>query len=228
MSIIQTSENFTIRKINGPEIIQKYLSGGYTERILPEKIKTGGGGVSLGKAVGKDSGSEVFRFVDRSNNHQTIVTTNHALYQHAIDLQNGVPSEKPILSCKYCKRRNLKAPIGLPVAMETNGEQTIFSVVDAFCDFGCCFSYLKRSLNLCREYRGPLYMNSEQMLYAMYYRMHPENVGEQIREKPDWDLLRENGGPLTNEEFDNNASNYVPVSSVVVLPGKQQYVKIKA
>lgn len=227
-TVIQTSENFTIRKIDAVKTLQRYLAGEFTQRSLPDKIKTTGGNVSLGKAVGKDASSEIFRFVDRSNNNQTIVTTNHALYQHHANLANKGVSEPPLLCCKYCKRRNLKSPIGLPVSMEIVQTKAFFTVIDAFCDFGCCFSFLKRNLSLRREYRGPLYMNSEQMLYTMYYRMYPEKVGERIREKPDWGLLRDNGGPLSDEEFDNGSARYVPVDSIVTFPGKQQYIKIKS
>ena len=122
----------------------------------------------------------------------------------------------------------MKTPVGLPVAMEINGDHVTFTVVDSFCDFGCAFSFLKRQLCLSREYRGPLYMNSEQMLYSMYYRMHPDKVGERIVEKPDWDLLRENGGPLTDEEFDGISAHYVPITSVITVTGKKQYLKVKA
>ena len=228
-TVIQTADNFTIRKINALEIVRDYFKGIYKNRGLPDKkVKTGGDTVRLGKAIGKDSNSEIFRFVDHSNNHQTILTTNHSLYQYAVAKQSGVISELPIIVCKYCKRKNLKAPIGLPVSMEIEEEKVTFTVVDSFCDFGCAFSFLKRQLSLAREYRGPLYMNSEQMLYSMYYRMYPDKTGDRIREKPDWDLLRENGGPLTDEEFDGISDQYVPVTSVITVPGKKQYLKVKS
>ena len=105
-------------------------------------------------------------------------------------------------------------------------EEVSFFVIDAFCDFGCAFSNLKRRTGESRMYRAPLYTNAEQLLYCMYYRMYPDRVGESIHEKPDWDLLRENGGPLTDEEFDSETSEYISVSSVVTLPIKKQYIKI--
>ena len=68
--------------------------------------------------------------------------------------------------------------------------------------------------------------NAEQILYCLYYRVHPDKIGENINEKPDWELLKENGGPLTNEEFDNETSEYFSVPSVTVAPVKKQYFKI--
>lgn len=225
-SVVHISENFTIRKIDPEQIINAYFQGKYKNRGLPEfKVKTSTTIVRVGKDIGKDSSSEIFRFVDRSNNNQSIFTTNHALYKYHDDLQNGKFAESPILRCNYCKRNNLKKPVGIPVTMELRPSEIIFTVIDNFCDFGCAFSHLKRKLSESRGYRGPLYMNAEQLLYCMYYRMYPEREGQMIRDKPDWSLLRENGGPLTDQEFDCDASEYVPVPSVITLPAKKQYLK---
>ncbi len=108
--------------------------------------------------------------------------------------------------------------------MET--DEATFTVIDPCCDFGCAFSYLKRITLGNRFYKGPLYMNAEQMLNCLYYRMHPDRYGEAIMEKPDPDLLRNNGGPLTDEEFDNSAAEYVSVPNVVILPAKKQFLKL--
>ena len=226
-TIIHVSESFTVRKINPLEIASRYFKGEFDKRGLPNfKIQTSNALVKMGKNIGKNSDSEVYHFVDRANNNQTIYTTNHNLYQYVKNLQNGNNLEVPILRCKYCKRGNLKKPIGLPISMSKSDQEVIFNVIDSFCDFGCAFSYLKRRNSESRLYRGPLYMNAEQLLYCLYYRVYPERVGKSIKEKPDWDLLRENGGPLNDDEFDSDSAIYIDTFLIITLPAKRQYMKI--
>jgi hypothetical protein len=226
-SVIHVNENFTIRKIIPKEIASRYFKGEFDNRSLPDfKIKTSNALVKLGKDIGKDAASEVYRFIDRGNNNQTILTTNHSLYKYSIDLYNGKTPDCPIVKCKYCKRTILKKPIGLPISMNISEDEVSFTVIDSYCDFGCAFSNLKRKNCESRLYRGPLYMNAEQLLYCMFYRMYPDRIGQSIKEKPDWDLLRENGGSLTDGEFDSEISEYVSIPSLIILPSKKQYLKL--
>ena len=221
-SVIKISENFTIRKIDPKEVARKYFEKKFEKRLLPIcKVKTSGSLKNNDKNVGSTNSSEIYRFLDRSNNNQIILTTNHALYKYHLN-ENET---KPSIKCKYCKRLISKDPIGLPIYIEREKEEVRFFVIDNFCDFGCCFSFLKRKNCENRIYKGSLYMNAEQLLYCMYYRMYPKRNGESIREKPDWDLLQENGGPLNDEEFDTDNASYISIPSVVTLPSKKQYIK---
>lgn len=222
-SIIRVSENFTIRKIDPKAIVQRFFNGEYGNRNLPtNKIKISTASVKMGKDVGQKESAEVFQFKDKNNNYQTIYTTNHVSYKQFSEETN----EKPIIKCKYCKRGNLKNSVGLPIAIEKKDGVIIYYIIDSFCDFGCAFSFLKRKNSESRLFRNSLYMNAEQMLYCFYYGVYPDKVGEKIKEKPDWDLLRENGGPLTNEEFDSDSTEYVHVPSIIMLPAKKQYIKL--
>ena len=225
-TVFRVSENFSLRKIDPKLIALKFFKGDYIDRKISEKKIKKGALLKLGKNVGNDINSEVYRFKDKSNNNQTIYTTNHALYDYITKKSEGKISEMPILKCKYCKRGSLKSPIGLPISIEIDKEDVTFNVIDSFCDFGCAFSYLKRKKGESRIYRGPIYDNAEQILYALYYRVYPDRVGKDIKDKPDWDLLRENGGPLTDEEFDSEKANYVPIPSVKISSTKKQYLKL--
>lgn len=240
--IIRVAETFTLRKIPVKDITAKYLAGNYNNRPLTNnKIRTSTAALKVGRETGFDFSSEIYRFSDKHNTPQTILTTNHALYKYHECLQNGKVADVPLVKCKYCKRKITKAPIGLPVAMElssnnnntntssnsnTNNQYVTFYVIDIFCDFGCAFTFLKRRNGESRIYRDTLYMNAEQMLYCMYYRMYPDKIGASIREKPDWELLRENGGLLNDEEFDSDTTDYVSVPSLVILPAKKQYMRL--
>lgn len=225
--ILKITESFTLRKIDSKNIAKKFFAGDYQNRTLPEtKIRASVSVVKIGKEIGNDKNSEVFSYKDKNNNNQIIYTTNHTLYNYVMNSNPNSKENAPILKCKYCKRGNLRRPIGLPIKMEKKKDEITFHVIDSFCDFGCAFSHLKRRTGTHRLYRGTLFANAEQLLHLFYYRVFPDRIGESIREKPDWDLLRDNGGPLTNEEFDMNSSEYIPVPSIILQPAKQQYVKM--
>lgn len=222
-TVFRVSENFTLRKINFKEMAIKFFKGEYVNRKLPEtQIKKSGTLLKISKNVGKDITSEIFRFKDKNNNNVTIYTTNHELYKYYAN-EDG---EKPNVKCKYCKRSNLKNPMGLPISIEIYKNNDInFNVIDSFCDFGCTFSHLKRKTGQSRIYSGPLYTNAEQILYCLYYRLYPDRIGENIKSKDDWDLLKEHGGPLTDEEFDFESAQYFKIPSVTTAPVKKQYFK---
>jgi len=225
-TVFRVAENFTLRKIDAKNIALKFFKGEYSNRNISDKKIKRPALLKIGKDVGNDISSEVYRFKDKGNNNQTIYTTNHALYSYITKKNEGKMSELPILKCKYCKRGSLKSPIGLPISMEIDKDNVSFSVIDSFCDFGCAFSYLKRKKTESRLYRGPIYANAEQLLYALYYRVYPDKFGENIKDKPDWEMLRENGGPLTNEEFDSESSEYFSIPSITINSAKKQYIKL--
>lgn len=225
-TIIRISESFTLRKIDPTLILAHLLNGKYGNRNLPDKkIRNNHTLVNLGKEVGTNPQSEIYRFKDRNNNNLVIYTTNHLLYKYVQNLDKNL--EPPLLKCKYCKRGKLKNPIGLPICMEVDNNSPIFYVIDSFCDFGCCFSYLKRKLGETKLYRNHYLSNAEQLLYCYYYTVYPDKKGTNIKEKPDWELLRENGGPLNDDEFDYEQNEYIPLSSIITLPAKKQFLKLK-
>lgn len=213
-------ETFMIRRIIPKDMALKYFKGEYVNRTLPKKkVKTSSNFIKIGKELGTNSDYEVFRFIDKTNNPQTILTTNHSSYTKN-------PANNPLLRCRYCMRNNMKNPVGIPISMEIKGGKCTFACIDPCCDFGCAFSYLKR-LNLqSRFYTGPLYANAEQLLLCFYYRMYPDRKGKTIKEKPEFDLLRSNGGALTDDEFDKGSAKYIPIPSIKILPAKKQFIKL--
>lgn len=219
-------ESFSIRKIDYKEMAINFFKGIYNDRKLPENKIKGNSESSISvfsKEIGTNNSSEVYRFKDKGNNIQTVFTTNHSSYSSYLD-----KSKEVVHRCGYCKRSNMKCPIGIPIEMEIDktGQNVTFHVIGNYCDFGCALSYLKRKLSENRRYRGAHFMNSEQMLYCLFYRVYPSKSGENIKEKPDWELLRENGGCLTDAEFDSDSAEYIPIASVAIIPSKKQYLKL--
>lgn len=215
-------ESFMLRRIVPKDLAAKYFKGEFLNRKVPQtKIKTSKNFVKLGKELGKDRSYEVYRFRDKSNNAQTILTTNHSFYEQKDGEMNN------LIRCRYCMRNNMKDPVGIPISMNVdNTGKATFVCIDPCCDFGCAFSHLKRITAQNKFYVGPMYMNAEQLLNCMYCRMHPDKRGEMIQAKPDFDLLRNNGGPLTDEEFDSGSAKYISMPNIIVLPAKKQFIKL--
>jgi len=228
-SVIKISETFMLRRIDPVCILKNYLKGGYKNLEIPkQKIKSKNKRISLGKNYGDNNSYEIYRFKDKSNSKQVILTTNHLIYKHSVDKILGQNVERPIVKCLYCKRKINKTPIGIPISMETNNKtkEIKFHVDGTYCNFNCMFADFKRINDTSRIYKDPLYMDAEQLIHVMFHKMYPKQEKKRIREAPDWRLLRENGGPLTDKEFDEGNFVFIPMTSVVQVPVKRQYIKL--
>lgn len=228
-SIVKITESFMLRRIDPVDILRKYLAGQFKNKKIPEKSVTiSNTFVSLGKSLGTNPSSESYRLADKTNTGKVIVTTNHKTYQYEKDKNENRSTERPKVLCQYCKRLLTKDHPGIPIEMEVN-ERTgnaKFYVDGSFCHFGCAYASLKREIGVSKCYRDPLYMDSEQMLYCLYYRVHPDKRGSRINESPDWRLLDENGGPLSSKDFDAGTCEYVKIPQATLLPAKKQYIRL--
>ena len=219
-----------LRRIDPVLMLRRYLSGEFKNITPPKaKITMSNAFVNLNQRIGSDQTSEIYRFNDKTNSGQLVVTTNHEQYRHNKDINDGKESKKPIPYCQWCRREIKGDPIGIPISMTVDRitNNATFDVEDTHDTFGCALAMLKRVYSCSRSYRDPLYMDAEQMLHCLYYRMYPDKKGTRIEEAEDWRLLRSNGGPLDDEEYDSKQYKYVKVPNVVTLPIKRQYIKLK-
>ena len=232
---IKITENLVIRRIDPISMLQRYLAGDFKNIKMPSgKIKLSTAFVNLSQRVGTDQTSEIYRFTDKTNSGQVIVTTNHEQYQYAKNKSdnmesNTVPGDnKPIEECLWCRREIKTEPIRIPIEMETDKHTGIITFHgDDTCDtFGCALAALKKLYSCHHMHKDPLYMDSEQMLNCMYHKMHPEKIGTSIVEAKHWKLLKSNKGPLDDDEYDNDLVGYVQIPNVVLLPVKRQYIKL--
>ena len=222
---IKIIETLTLRRIDPVVILQRYLAGNYKNIDFPEnKVIISSSTINLNK-IGSDHHSEIYRFSDKTNTHQTIITTNQPQYQHSKNILENKPSKLPKILCMWCRRDLTTPPIGIPVSMEIKNETIYFHTEDAYDTFECAFASLKRLYSCNHIYKDPFYMDSEQMLNCMYKRMYPEETNK-IQEAKDWRLLKSNGGPLSDTDYDNHSHKYITTNSIITLPVKRQYVKI--
>ena len=219
-----------LRRIDPVIMIRRYLAGEFRQVTIPKgKVRFSTAFVNLNHKIGSDQTSEVYRYNDKTNSGQLIVTTNHERYKYSKDLQNNKPNvDKPIAYCGWCRREIKHKPIGIPISMETdrNTNNVAFNVEDTYDTFGCALASLKRIYSCHYMYKDPLYMDAEQLLHTMYHKMYPKKIGFRIKEANDWRLLKSNGGPLTDEEFNSEQCEYVKIPNLVMIPVKRQYIKL--
>ena len=218
-----------LRRIDPVSMIKGYLAGDFKTLSMPQtKVTMSSAFVNLGQRVGSDSSSEIYRFNDKTNQGQLIITTNHEQYKYAKDISEGKESLQPNSNCKWCRRLISDRPIGIPVSMavDKHSGEVRFNVIEPHHSFECTLATLKHRYSCFRMYKDPLFMDAEQMLHCMYYKMYPDKKGTRIREALDPDLLVHNDGPLTEEEWDSDQHTYVNVPNVVLVPVKKQYIKL--
>ena len=230
---IKIIETLMLRRIDPIVMIRRYLAGEFRKVTIPdEKIEFSKAFVNLNQRVGADQTSEIYRFNDKTNSGQLIMTTNHEQYSYAKELNSNNSHDqildKPLAYCRWCRREIKSKPIGIPISMEVDSQTdtVVFNIEDTIDTFGCALAVLKRVYSCHHMYKDPLYMDAEQILHCMYHKMYPDKIGSRIKEANDWRLLKINGGPLDDDEFDTSQHEYVQVPNVVLVPVKRQYIKL--
>jgi len=236
---IKTSETLMLRRIDPILMLKKYLAGDFKTLKIPNSKITVSSSVNLNQKIGADYNSEIYKFNDKINTGQIIVTTNHD--QYIIYKENSKENNKEnskenndnnintINFCRWCRREIVGTPIGIPISMKIDKitNDAYFNVEDTHCSFGCALAILKYIYSCNRLYRDPLYIDAEQLLHCLYYRMYPDRKETRIKESEDWRLLKSNGGPLTDEEYDSDVYTYLKTPHIITLPIKRQFIKLK-
>lgn len=236
--IIKISETLMLRRVDPVDLLKRYLAGEFSKAKIPQKKVKVKSTVKIGKSLTFSPEEEVYRLDDRTITGKVILTTNHKNFAKKKLQLTGINSSSYSKSlslsdekhqrCLYCKRFIKGESVGIPLVMERlKNKQLKFHTEGDYCNFGCALASLKRQIGVSKIYRDPLYQNAECLLKTMFYYMHPDKKGYPLKEAPDWRLSQENGGPLTDEEFDSQCYEYSKVPSLVILPTKRQFIKLK-
>lgn len=228
---IKATETLMLRRIDPVLILRKYLAGDYSNVKIPQsKISFSTAFVDLNQRIGSDQSSEIFRFNDKTNSGQLIVTTNHEQYRYAKDISEGKECEKPIAHCRWCNREIFGDVLRIPTSMTTDKhtKQVSFEGEDTTDTFGCALAVLKRIYLCGRMFKDPRFRDAIQILHCLFWIVHPNMKGCKIVEAKDPRLLKyPHGGPLTDEEYDSDQFSYIMLPHVVSNPVKRQYIKLK-
>ena len=236
------SENLMLRRVDPTDILKKYLAGEYKDyNISKNMVAMSNSFKNVHNNIGANQTFEIYKLNNKTSHGQIIVTTNHGQYNYNKQANSASTTtnttnttttknneKRPLAFCIWCRREIEGTPLGIPISMEIDKYQnrTIFAVENTFDTFGCALAMVKKIYGCNRMYKDPLYMDTEQLLHCMYYAMYPDKVDKRIEEAKDWRLLHCNGGPLSDNEYDSQKYQYIPMPSVVLSPIKRQYVKL--
>lgn len=208
-NVIKISETLMLRRIDPIVMLTRYLAGDFKSLKIPtSKVAISSAFINLNQSVGINSTSEIFKFNDKTNAGQLVITTNHNQYKYYKEKNEGKNPPKPISLCGWCRRNIKNAPIGIPTSMTISNNMVIFDVEDTYDTFGCALAALKKIYGCHRIHKDPLYIDAEQLLHCLYFKMYPEKQDTRIREAPDWRLLKINGGPFEDSEYDSDRYEY--------------------
>lgn len=228
---------FLLRGLNIKSLVADYLNGEF-DNIRPpkDKILRNTQQMTPDYAVGKDSDSKIYEFVDLTGKTQRIITTNHDKYitvksklegktcNYALDNGNTTLTELPKGGiCLWCRRNFDHVPVGVPTKTEYLPDKnvTIFHVSEIFCTYECSYAFLKSRISCPFNYRDYRFVSSESMLLTMFEKTHP---GKILKESPDWVLAQWNGGPLNEGDFFAESHSYLKSNNIVMLPVKLEYL----
>lgn len=204
---------------------------------------------SLLPKYGTSSDDEIYVYSDKTNFQKKILTINHQSFiiaKEYIDKGQIINTLPKVGKCLWCRMPIEDAPIGIPISMEwirnqntlpDNSDQIsrqpdiiVFHVDGTFCCFECCYAGLKQIYVPKNLFKDPVYNNSEHLLKMMYTILYPEKGSgtQELREAPDWRLLKENGGCLEPNEFFSKTNTYIKIPNVVMLPVKMEYIILKS
>jgi hypothetical protein len=217
--ILGVSISFHIKSIDCKEITDKYLHGKYSTitkdyvKVLGKpSIKSYNSVLTTIKNYGTNEDDGIFIRYDNIGNIEKVLTTNVESYR----LYNGDGCLPIVGKCNWCQRPIILPPIGIPIKLDHHGPLLIFHVDQPYyCRFECCYSGLRR------DFKDPLYMNSETLLKFLYSILYPNS---DLKQALDWRLLDINGGPLSSDEYDKETHIYKRTVNIILSPVKVIYM----
>jgi len=208
--ILDNNPKFYIRNIDAYSLVQRLFAGEYVALEQPPPTKISSSLVSHTTITEESKGEESERYNLKNGSYTTNIVTVH---------QDTFQRTSKQVRCQWCKSVMLiDNAIGIPVKHNKN----IFYTLGHHCCFGCAYARLRCIL---QQYRataqGAKYLYSEQLIKYLHELMHPD---KKLQPCPDWELLDDNGGPLTKDEFfSRSADSFVPLTSITIVPEKTAY-----
>lgn len=229
-----TSSNILIRGVRPDDVLTKYLDGVFTTVTLPEKreINTK---IPKMQDYGTDpEKSQVYYYTDRQSRRVIVATGNHTPYIQFVhnnyDPHTVIDLSNMNYPCYWCRRpldKYRKTVVGIPIKINrTVTDQTgIFSFdcddYGCYCDERCAYSSLKANYRNPITLRDSLWEDSESLLRFIYRLKYGDQT---LKEAKDFRLLKINGGPLDDDEYDSYENyDFSKSSNVIYLPIKKMY-----
>lgn len=209
----QYQQTFVLRKIDPVKVVSDYNAGKFFQLAIPtEKVK-------VEKAYIPTVTNASFSFRDKNNCLQIIETTNNEM------IKKDHPPR-----CLWCMEDMPDAPTRVPCPVEMytwldNDERYyLFVTSGEVCCFECLAPYISVFRGSKSVSRSPFLMNSEVMMYALYWLVYPERKGEKINPAPDYRLCQTNGGTLSNGEYHVTKSVFIQTPNLFIQNACEQFI----
>lgn len=130
-----------------------------------------------------------------------------------------LPNTRP---CIWCRR--IKPNAGtIPQTMieDTRNNLYIFQGSLTAHSLNCALAYCEYKQSVPWNMRDYNLSEAAKLVRFLFDLMHP---GKRLKAALSWELLDYNGGPLTEEEYDQNTYNFIKTPNIVLLPFKEIWV----
>lgn len=165
--------------------------------------------INLEEKVTTDTNENRYRIKDRGI-EVIICTTNSYVFEY-YKKKNKYPKD---LICMRCKQR-INNVYGIPVRKIKNGDEINYDVYGVYHSLTCAYdTYIKFYKN------DVLFRNSEQLFREISLKLKGTH---DIPEAKDINLLEDNYGPLTKEEYDDEDVKIKDEQSIIFIPVKRMY-----
>lgn len=203
---------FALPKVDPVKVLAKYNAGYYENFRLPRFHIEGRSLGSLFKpSYGSDTNADIFTYRDKAGRESIVVSSN---------CHRGSGPYR----CHYCRRDFTTEPLGYVVSTSSydlNEQQHLaFQTEGIFDLWSCVLAYILAG--------GPaferLHPHALSNTVGLYRLQCPE--APPLKPSNDWRLLKCNGGPLDDENWEPVAeTKYIHLPNVKVVPARSLFLK---
>ena len=214
--LVTVVESFTLSRVDPVAVAEKYQAGYYNTLNIPRvRIDIGDRGDVLKKQHDTSSSADIYTYKNKAGEDVVLATTNCTQFR-------ACHAEGPEICggrCFYCLRDFKTRPLGIVCEITHEHDMKIYHTEKIFDGFGCIFTYIRKT-NWPSIIKDDLIMKTKQMFNDMYPGLPTPYAN-------DMELLKSNHGSLTDEEWENKAYTYQPMSGRILAPFKSIYVRTK-
>lgn len=237
MSKNSIRKTFLLRGIDPVELHNQYLQLVTRQLVIPREKSELVQNIRMDYPIGKGKDDDVYECSDSDGNIRRIFTTNIFDYAKVkkegdtISYEREAGNESEMTKCEICGKEIQKCQsLGIPYQMEVIKEdnrctQVIFYVEGSFCSFEHLDMMIKRHTLCRRSLMKPSFQKVSINSKIMFHLMYPDKKYSTVSSNEY--LLKDHGGSLHPEDYDDGKHVYVEMPGVVILPCKRQYLKTR-
>lgn len=224
---IKINPTFLLKGVDPVELVKKYVSGNFNSQFNKSKIPRAKNNISIIPSNRTGSQDPVFSVKDRFNNFIIISTSNHENFK--VFTESGGELKKGGI-CDRCHKTFEHTGIGYPVKYNEKSVLSndryriiyVFYIEGCFCCFEHCLEYVNLMLSQPLTQRDNMLNDAASALKFMHSLIYP---GQTLLSSNNPCLLKNNGGSLTEEEWEDKRYIYVPTDRLLLIPVKREHIR---